>query len=43
MGVDLKGFFIFAVVVGAAVGALVFWLVPIIWAWVKPIVHAVTA
>lgn len=26
-----------------AVGAFLAWLMPILWAWVKPFIHAVTA
>jgi len=36
----------FMVVVGAvcfAAGAAVLWLAPVVWAWVKPFIHALTA
>lgn len=29
-------------VVGFVVAALLFWFVPIVWAWIKPLLHAVT-
>ena len=28
---------------GAAVGPLAMWLIPLVWAWIKPILHTWTA
>lgn len=46
-GPDLGRFFIglliAGVVVGAAIGALALWLIPLVWNWAKPFIHQVTA
>ena len=36
-------FAIACIVIGVAIGALVFWLIPIFWNWIVPIIHAATA
>jgi len=36
------GLVIAIVIITASVCGLLFWLVPIIWGWVKPIIHSVT-
>lgn len=46
-GNSLEGAFTFmlflAAAVGAAIFAVLFWLVPLIWEWIKPWLHALTA
>jgi hypothetical protein len=45
-GSGLNGLFtamlVLGAVVGAAIFAILFWLVPLIWEWVKPWLHAMT-
>lgn len=38
-----QNFLIPFVVIGVAIGAFLFWLIPLIWSWIKPIIHAITA
>ena len=33
---------ILMLIVGVAIGAFLFWLLPLLWAWVKPWLHALT-
>ena len=40
---DLTGFFVLLVLSGAIGGAFLMWLLPIIWTYVKPIIHQLTA
>lgn len=46
-GSGLNGVFtamlVLAAVVGAAILAVLFWLAPLVWGWVKPWLHALTA
>lgn len=37
------GMIVFFTVVGFVIGGLVFWLLPLLWEWIKPLLHAVTA
>lgn len=41
--IDFTGFFVGLVLAGAVGGAVLMWLLPIIWSWVKPIIHQLTA
>ena len=38
-----KAFLWFVAILAAAAGGLAVWLAPKVWAWLKPILHAVTA
>lgn len=33
---------VMAALAGAAIFAVLFWLVPLVWEWVKPWLHAIT-
>lgn len=36
------GLIVICLLAGVAIGAFLFWLLPLLWAWVKPWIHAVT-
>lgn len=40
---DFTGIFIILGVLCVAVGVLLSWFVPLVWSWVKPLIHALTA
>lgn len=35
--------FVIVVVIAASAGGLIVWLAPTLWAWLKPILHGVSA
>lgn len=37
------GLVVFCCIGGVAVGALAMWIIPLVWAWIKPILHMWTA
>lgn len=39
----VMGMVIMFAVVGFVLGGFVFWLLPKIWAWLKPLIHAATS
>jgi hypothetical protein len=42
LGDAIVGGFIVMLLVGIAIGAFLFWLLPLLWTWVKPWIHAIT-
>lgn len=40
---DLRGFFAALVVIGVVIGVVAAYVVPWLWALIKPLIHAVTA
>ena len=42
-GFNMIGFFIANLIVGAAIGAAIAYLVPWLWAFIRPLIHALTA
>ena len=40
---DMTGFFIGCLVVGVAIGIAIAYLVPWLWSFIKPLIHALTA
>lgn len=43
LGEAIVGFFFVCVAFAFCAGAFFFWLAPIVWSWVKPWIHALTA
>jgi hypothetical protein len=43
LGNAMMGALIIFLLIGVAIGGFLFWLLPIIWSWVKPWLHAITA
>ena len=43
VNLDFTGIIIGAIIVGVAIGVSITLGVPILWEWVKPILHAITA
>jgi len=43
MGDAVAGLVIALCVFSVVIGGLIVWLAPKVWAWIKPIIHAVTA
>lgn len=43
ISLDLNAIIWFFVILGISFGAFLMWLLPIIWSWVKPIIHQLTA
>lgn len=41
--IDFGAIFMALLFVGGVIGAFCMWLVPIVWGWIKPIIHAITA
>ncbi len=39
---DFAKAYLFVLAIGAGGGALVVWGVPMFWAWLKPLIHALT-
>lgn len=39
----LVWFAVICVAIGLVIGALVFWLIPLLWNWLVPMIHAATA
>ena len=39
----MVAFFLVCIVLAMAAGAILMWALPMLWAWIKPIIHAVTA
>ena len=46
-GGDLSGMFLMfglmCAAIGAAIFGILFWLVPLLWEWIKPWLHAITS
>ena len=40
---DMTGFLIACVIVGAVIGVALAYLVPWLWSFIKPLIHALTA
>ena len=40
---DFTGLFVFLGVLGVAVGVFLSWFIPIVWGWLKPFIHTLTA
>ena len=40
---DMTGFFIACLIVGAAIGIAIAYLVPWLWSFIKPLIHSLTA
>lgn len=38
-----KGFIPTLMIMGAIVGGAIVWLAPILWGWIKPLIHMLTA
>ena len=43
IGEGLGCFLVVVIAAAAAFGALLMWLAPMVWGWLKPIIHQVTA
>lgn len=39
----IERFMIVLVGIGFAIGAVLFWLIPLLWQWIKPWLHLLTA
>lgn len=43
VNLDFTGIIIGSIILGVAIGVLIILGVPILWEWVKPFLHAITA
>jgi hypothetical protein len=43
IGIDFTGLIVFMLVVGAAIGAMLAYVLPWLWSFIKPLLHALTA
>lgn len=43
VGLDLTGLIVAFIGMGVVIGLLLAWLLPVVWSWVKPIIHQLTA